>query len=112
MRLKPGWLIVIALLPGACGTLALTDRERAALADPPREIADNVAALEPGATAFTDDSEREITRRGRPLTAYETRIALAVGVAHPENVRVLVHEEFIEPRDPEFIKLARKLGVD
>jgi hypothetical protein len=105
--------VAVVLLASACSTLApLSDGERAALADPPAEIAGNVAALMPGATVFITDAEREIQRRGRPLTAEETRIAHAVGVAHPEQVRVLVHDTFIEPRDRAFIALARKLGLE
>jgi hypothetical protein len=101
-----------ALLATACSTLALSDAERASLATPPRDIADDVAALLPGATTFVDDTESEILQRGRPLTAFETRIAQAVGVAHPELVRVLIHNDFIEPRDPAFIALARELGIE
>jgi hypothetical protein len=113
MRLYPGIIVAVVLMATACSTLApLSDSELAALADPPRETADNVAALMPGAVAFIEDAERETLRRGRPLTAEETRIALAVGVAHPELVRVLVHDTFIEPRDRAFIALARKLGIE
>jgi len=35
-----------------------------------------------------------------------------VGVAHPEQVRVLVHDDFIEPRDRAWVALAQRLGVD
>jgi hypothetical protein len=111
MRSNPVLAFIVALLATACSTLALTDGERAGLANPPADIAGNVAALHPGAVAYIDESEREILQRGRPLTAYETRIALAVGVTRPELVRVLVHDVFLEPRDPDFIALARKLGV-
>lgn len=113
MRWKPGMIFVVVLLATACGTIApLSDSERASLADPPPAIAESVAALQPGAVAYIEDTERETLRRGRPLTADETRIARAVGVAHPEQVRVLVHDTFTEPRDPAFVALARKLGVD
>lgn len=112
MRWKPG-MIVVVLLATACSTIApLSDSERASLADPPPVIAENVAALQPGAVAYIEDAERETKRHGRPLTADETRIARAVGVVHPEQVRVLVHDDFIEPRDPAFVALARKLGID
>ena len=112
MRWKTGMIFVVVLLAAACGTMApLSDSERASLADPPPAIARNVAALQPGAVAYMEDTERETMRRGRPLTADETRIARTVGVAHPEQVRVLVHDNFIEPRDPAFIALARRLGV-
>ena len=64
MRLKPRWTLVVMLLAPACGTVGtLDDNERARLADPPRSVADNVAALLPGALAFIDDSEREIPGR-------------------------------------------------
>ena len=109
----PAALSLAVLLAAGCSTVGpLTDTERATLADPPPAIAAGVVALQPGAIAFIEDSERVIKRRGRPLTANETRIARAVGVAHPEQVRVLVHDDFLEPRDKAFIAMARKLGVD
>ena len=93
---------VVMLLASACSTLPLSDAD----------IADEVATLQPGAVVFIAETEREILRRGRLLTANETRIALAVGVAHPEQVRVLVHGDFIEPRDRAWLALAKKLGVE
>ena len=112
MTFSRRWLLGAVLLVAACSTIApLSDGERAALADPPPDIVAKVDALLPGAIVYIDDSEREILRRGRPLTAYETRIALAAGVAHPEQVRVLVADAFIEPRDQAWAALARKLGV-
>jgi hypothetical protein len=97
-----GWpLFLILLLVTACSTLPLSDSE----------VATRVEALMPGATAFAEASEREILRRGRPLNAQETRLALAVGVAHPEQVRVWVHETFLEPTDPAFLALAREYGI-
>jgi hypothetical protein len=113
MRLKPRWIFAVVLLASACSTVgALTDDDRAALATPPQGIADDVAALLPGAIVVIDDAEREILRRGRPLTADEARLAQAVGVVHPERVRVLVHHDFIEPRDRAWVALAQRLGVD
>jgi hypothetical protein len=113
MRSIPGLAFVIALLATACSTVGtLSEDDRAALADPPRSVAANVAALMPGALAFIDDAEREILRRGRPLTERESEIARAVGVEHPEQVRVLVHDDFVQPRDHAFAALARRLGVD
>jgi len=97
-----GVLFVVALLAGACATHGSVNEDA---------IAAKVAALHPGAIVFVDETEREILRRGRPLNAEETRIALAVGVAHPEQVRVLVHEHFIEPRDRAWVALARRLGI-
>jgi hypothetical protein len=97
----------VLLLASACSTV-----ETSSLADPsPRDI-DNVDALMPGGLAFVDESEREVLRHGRPLSAEETRIAHAVGIAHPELVRILVTDEFTRPRDREFILLARRLGID
>jgi len=105
--------ILVALMLAACSTVGtLGDTDRAALAAPPQRITDDVEALMPGAIVFLDDAEREILRRGRPLTADEARIAQQVGVAHPELVRVLVHDDFIEPRDRAWVALAQRLGVD
>jgi hypothetical protein len=113
MRSKPRWILVVALLIPACSAVGTSsDTDRATLAAPPQRVVDDVAALLPGAIVFIDDAEREILRRGRPLTADEARIAQAVGVAHPEQVRVLVHDDFIEPRDRAWVALAQRLGVD
>jgi hypothetical protein len=113
MRSNPAWILLIALLPTGCGTVGtLGDDDRATLATPPQRVVDDVAALLPGAITFIDATEREILRRGRPLGVDEARIAQAVGVVHPEQVRVLVHEDFIEPRDRAWVALAQRIGVD
>jgi hypothetical protein len=112
MRINPGHLLVVALLATACSTVApLSDSERASFANPPPEVAADIEALMPGAVAYIEDTEREIRRRGRPLKADELRLARRLGVAHPEKVRVLVTDVFIEPRDKAFLALARRLGV-
>jgi hypothetical protein len=110
MRFNPWLVFVIALLASACTTLPSS--ERADFDNPPPTIAKNIAALHPGAIVFVVDTEREILRRGRPLSPDEMRVAKEVGVAHPEQVRVLVHDDFIQPRDRAFLLLARRLGID
>lgn len=110
--MKPWTVAAIALLASGCSTMApLSEAERASLAAPPPAIAARVAALQPGATAFVDDSDRGIRERGRPLTPDEIVLARSVGVARPEEVRVLVADPFIAPRDPAFAVEARRLGI-
>ena len=109
MRCHPVVAFIAVLLASACSTVASSETD---LANPPPAIAKNVAALHPGALTFVNETEQEILRRGRPLTPDETRIALAVGVAHPDQVRILVHDDFIEPRDRAFLALARRIGID
>jgi hypothetical protein len=100
-----------ALAAGCVSVGPLTDADRAALASPPPTIAARVAALQPGAVAFVEDSDRAIAQQGRALTADEINLARSVGVAEPEKVRVLVAATFIAPHDPAFAVEARKLGI-
>lgn len=104
--------LAIVLLANGCSTVApLSDAERAQLSTPPSPIPERVAALQPGAVAFVEESDREVAQRGRPLVPEEIALALAAGVTHPEQVRVLVAERFIAPSDPAFAVEARKLGI-
>jgi hypothetical protein len=111
MILRRFAIVIAALLASACSTLALNEAEVASLANPPADVAADVATLLPGAIVLVDETEAEIQRRGRPLNAVEARIAQAVGVQHPDKVRVLVHEDFLEPRDKAWLALAREFGV-
>ena len=48
---------------------------------------------------------------GRSLTSEELREASALGITHPENVRVVITDTFPLPEQPEAKKLARALGL-
>jgi hypothetical protein len=101
-----------ALFAGGCASIApLNDAERAELAAPPAQVATRVAQLVSAAVDFVSSSEQQVQARGRPLNADEQQLARAVGVAQPENVRVLVADQFIAPLDPAFAIEARKLGL-
>ncbi|MCB1348467.1 MAG: hypothetical protein KDK11_07420 [Maritimibacter sp.] len=82
---------VLALLT-ACTAGAppdITAAEREALADPPPAIRAEVAERLPETLAMLDRAEAAALTAGRPLTAAETATARALGVAHPERVRIL-----------------------
>jgi hypothetical protein len=112
MRYRPWMVLAPAALAAGCVSVGpLTDADRAALASPPPAIATRVDSLQPGAVAFVEDSDRAIAQQGRALTMDETVLARSVGVAHPEDVRVLVAAAFIAPRDSAFAVEARKLGI-
>ena len=112
MKFRLWMALAPAALAAGCASVGpLNDTERASLAAPSPAIAERVAALQPGAVAFVEESDRAIGERGRPLTDAETALAREVGVEHPELVRVLVADPFIAPHDPAFAVEARKLGI-
>ena len=66
----------------------ITEAERALLADPPREVLDEVEARLPETLAMVERMDAVALAQGRPLTGAEIETARALGVAHPERVRV------------------------
>jgi len=99
------------LLMTGCTTVApLTQADRDLLANPSAPVADRVALLEPEILKFDQRSDRIVLARGRTLDADEVALARAVGVAHPERIRVLVTDLFPEPADERLAKAMRPLG--
>ena len=65
----------------------------------------------PIVTAWAAWQRARAMRRGRPLTARQRRIAAAVGVAHPEDIRLLLVDRVPIPGGRWIDALARRLGL-
>ncbi len=74
----------------------LTRAQRLQLEHPPATIVADVDRLQPGVVKDIRAAEQSGLRRGRPLTAAERSLATKVGVAHADQVRVVVTAEFPE----------------
>jgi hypothetical protein len=62
--------------------------------------------LLPPATAWVQAQEAKILASGRPLSETETKLAVLVGVQHPEAVRISVVRKIPTPEDPELRSIA------
>ena len=105
--------LMASLLSQGCSTARpVADVNRARIDNPPEAVTAQVESWLPAAEDFVNSSERAIAVQGRALTESERKLAAAVGVAHPEAVRVLVTESFLTPvPGTPFSEEARKLGV-
>jgi len=91
----------------------LTEDQRHALQQPPASVAADVARLQPGVANYIRQAEQAGLARGRALTADESALAVRVGVAHPERVRVIVASAFPVPADPALTgELKSRFGID
>lgn len=70
-------------------------------------LADGIA---PAVARWACDQERWILAEGRPLNEESLAIAAALGIADPENIRVLVAEPIPLPAPRPLLKLASRLG--
>jgi len=91
----------------------LTEDQRHALQQPPASVAADAARLQPGVANYIREAEQAGLARGRALTADESALAARVGVAHPEQVRVIVASAFPVPADPALAnELKTRFGID
>ena len=65
----------------------------------------------PRAIAWADAQSQLALRAGRPLDARQCRVAVAVGVCHPEHVRILEAGAIPLPADPSLRQAAGQLGL-
>jgi hypothetical protein len=70
------------------------------------ELAVNLPRLLPLAVEWAETRSREILDTGVPLTPHEVELACAVGVEHPERVRVKVVSAAPLPENPELRAVA------
>lgn len=88
----PARLFALLALLAACSAGAppeVTAREQALIDDPTPEIRAEVEDRLPATLELVARAEAAALAGGRPLTAAETATAEALGVVHPERVRVL-----------------------
>jgi hypothetical protein len=69
-------------------------------------LAARLPDLLPRALAWAEDLSRAILRSGEPLDARGVKIARAVGVAHPERIRVWTVPHVPAPQEPDLQQLA------
>ncbi|GHA39496.1 hypothetical protein GCM10007086_11090 [Photobacterium aphoticum] len=96
----------------ALGVLVLTgcvNRDEI-YANPPQELVDGVNQLMPAASEFVHEAEREALANGIPLTEQQVALADTLGVLHPENVRLYFVDKLPAPKDPELLKIAKRVG--
>lgn len=67
--------------------------------------------LLPRAITWVEAQSALILETGEPLTVYQQRLAVAVGVAHPEQVRIKVVDELPLPEDAELRDVALQAGL-
>jgi len=70
------------------------------------EFAAILPDLLPLVLAWAEETSRIMLRRGLPLDARGIKLARAVGVAHPERIRILTVPHVPPPEDPELRQLA------
>jgi hypothetical protein len=67
--------------------------------------------LLPRAVAWAEARYKDAAIHGRPLNRDESALAQAVGVVHPELIRVLVADSLPVPDDPELAAAALETGL-
>ena len=87
-----------------------TQAELQALDSPPAEIVAKIDHLLPRALNWLETIETDYYRQGRPLSLEEIAVAQQIGVAKPDEVRVVVLETFPMPTDSELRAEAQRLG--
>jgi hypothetical protein len=68
-------------------------------------------ALFPQVVSWITDLDKQARESGRVLTSLEYNLARNVGVAHPENVRILSVGQIPLPAHPRIRQLARQIGL-
>lgn len=103
-------LLLISLLLG--GNESLYAQE--STVDPKQPARQSKASklenLLPEAFAWYEATETKLLTQGRALSKIETRTAIALGVAHPERVRVVVLRNVPMPANPILLKMAKRFG--
>ena len=87
-----------------------TPAELEALDSPPAELLAKIDHLLPRALNWLETVEKDYHRQGRSLSLQEIAVAHRIGVARPEEVRVVVLETFSMPTDSELRAEAQRFG--
>lgn len=67
--------------------------------------------LLPKAVLWAEDQQASILASGTPLSTEQMTLARAVGVSHPENIRIKLVDRLPLPRDPELAAAAVQTGL-
>jgi hypothetical protein len=68
----------------------------------------DLTAIFPRALAWAQAQSDHIRRVGAMLTPVQNALAHAVGVEHPERIRILLAQSIPAPADPELVQIARE----
>ncbi|WP_394247077.1 hypothetical protein [Vibrio profundi] len=79
-------------------------------ANPPAELINYVDQILPAAEQFVSENEQVALERGIQLNQEQMKLALRVGLKHPEKVRLYYVDTLPFPEDPELAKLATEYG--
>jgi hypothetical protein len=74
-------------------------------------VVSNLASLIPKAVAWVIEQSDLIARTGLPLDDAQTAIARSVGVAHPEQIKVLEFDVIPTPNDAELMQAIQTSGL-
>ena len=77
----------------------------------PIDLKSMLPDLLPGAISWVERQSQQILDSGVPLSDDELRLATAVGVAHPEKIRIQVVPRLPLPDDPELRSIALDTGL-
>lgn len=77
----------------------------------PTDLESQLPSLLPKAIAWVNAQSRLILETGSPLDGTELRLARAVGVSHPEKIRVSTVQVLPLPDDPELQSVAVETGL-
>ncbi len=107
-------IIILLLCLALAGCEAIKKRlttPLSALDHPPTEVRARINRYLPAALDWHNQSEQQLYTQGRRLTVPEQVIARQMGVAQPQNVRVLVTPRFPLPIDPELRRASLRYGI-
>lgn len=113
MIIKGRWFIFgCYLVLSACVFVRAPNSEEMALLDnPPSEVRDKQNLITPLALQWISETERYLLSKGRALSETETSMARAVGIKHPDRVRVVILVDFPSPANETLRIQAEKYGL-
>jgi len=103
--------MICALCAGCMIVPKPTLEELKALNAPPEAINSKIAKFLPRVMSWYGKVESDFLAKGRALTREEVQQARALGVMYPEQVRVVVLDNFPLPSDPELQAEAMRYGL-
>jgi hypothetical protein len=75
------------------------------------DLLSKLSSLLPKATKWVEDTEADILKNGIPLTPAQLQDARAMGVTHPDKIRLLIKPAIPFPADPELAQAARDTNL-
>lgn len=88
-----------------------TEAERILLNNPPKYLNNEIQELLPSILNWFKTTEHSLFHQGRVLTRKEKQRAYELGVTNPDNIRVVVLNEFPMPINETLLKKAKSYGL-